>query len=237
MPDQSTHEKPEEVVAEVPEQVNDALTLARKPLPCDGSGVWGQPEESGLIGWVACPGCKNCQPDGQNPGQNKAQHPANPHAEQDSEPPTMDTNEDTASPDEGAGRDRAIVEINRPFIGDYCNVEVDGREVFRVSRVDEARGPILTSIVALIRGQRDSAFQAGIELGEQRASERAKALARSKAAELYGRIEACRNRDPLGHDGEAQAKNYSTRASELEDFAAALNTEDTNTEKEQGHGS
>lgn len=43
----------------------------------------------------------------------------------------------------------------------------------------------------------------------------------------YGRstidpIESCRNRDPLGHDGNAEARIYSTQASALIDFAANI---------------
>jgi hypothetical protein len=36
------------------------LTVDASAMPCDGSGGFGPPEGSGLIGWARCPGCVNC---------------------------------------------------------------------------------------------------------------------------------------------------------------------------------
>ena len=50
-----------------PHQVIDlrrvvAAMAAAGPPSCDGSGGFGPPKGSGLIGWHACPGCARCKP-------------------------------------------------------------------------------------------------------------------------------------------------------------------------------
>lgn len=36
--------------------------MEEKAHECDGSGGFGPPKDSSLLGWIACPGCARCQP-------------------------------------------------------------------------------------------------------------------------------------------------------------------------------
>jgi hypothetical protein len=44
-----------------PQTVSDQQWLEMPRAECDGSGGFGPPKGSGLLGWIACPGCPACR--------------------------------------------------------------------------------------------------------------------------------------------------------------------------------